>query len=92
MTDESCTEFDASLGNMGEAEGQIILKARRPSSQNLRKEARQIGKSYQTKKWRAIPERKFNMVQCDCKNECKKLELEKGKIFLPNFGNVLPGK
>ena len=73
MTDESCTEFDVLHGNMGEAEKLIIPEEKRPSSETSTEETRQIRESNQTKNLRAISERKFKMVQCNCKNECKKL-------------------
>lgn len=71
------------MGNMGLASSPIQARnERKPPSYITRRNSRQSGQSYFTKKGKFIPKKTFKMQRCHCAYNCSALsQMEREKIF-----------
>ena len=70
---------------MGPATSPTPRKVRQQPLPEARKEARQTGKSYVTRKGKTIADKVFKMIPCNCKHQCKSIPLEKRKNIFKKF-------
>ena len=78
-------KVDTTHGNMGPATSPTPRKVRQQPLPEARKEARQTGKSYVTRKGKTIADKVFKMIPCNCKHQCKNIPLEKRKNIFNKF-------